>query len=94
MILVLGFAAVAVTTFRLAPEWLPIIIGVLGLSFAVRFVFGSEPAIDRTLLIVIGLVFGAVGTAITWPLRRRGHQVDVPASVRPLLTRSPLSRPQ
>ena len=90
MILVLGFAAVAVTTFRLAPEWLPIIIGVLGL----RFVFGSEPAIDRTLLIVIGLVFGAVGTAITWPLRRRGHQVDVPASVRPLLTRSPLSRPQ
>ena len=94
MILVLVFAVVGVQVLRLALEWLPAIIFTLGLAFAVRFMLGSEPVIDRTTLIVSGLAAGLVGAAATWRLRRRRGATDVPPSARPLLTRTPLSRPR
>lgn len=93
-ILVLGFAILGFQTIRLAPEWLPIILGALGLAFSVRFLFGSELVVDRTVLMVLGLVLGTVGVAATWHQRRHRNRTDVPASVRPILTRSPLSTPQ
>ena len=94
MILALVFAVVGVQVLRLAPEWLPVIILLLGLAFAVRFMLGSEPVINRTVLIVSGLATGIIGAAATWRIRRRRHWIDVPPSVRPLLTRTPLSRPR
>jgi hypothetical protein len=93
MLAVIGFLTLGVQTIRLAPEWLPGIIATLGVGFAVRFAFGSEPAVNRTVLIVFGLVVAIVGTALTWRMRKRRNHTDVPPSVRPLLTRTPLSRP-
>lgn len=93
MVLVLVFAYLGVQVLRLAPEWTPTIILALGLAFAVRFMLGSEPVIPRAVLIISGLAVGAIGAAATWRMRRRRHRVDVPPSVRPLLTRTPLSRP-
>jgi hypothetical protein len=92
MILALVFTVLGVQSLRLAPEWLPIIVGLLGLAFALRFVVGSEPVISREVLIAFGLVVGAVGVASTWRMRRRRGRTDVPPSVRPILTRTPLSR--
>lgn len=92
MVLVLVFAVIGVQTLRIAPEWTPVIIFTLGLAFAVRFVFGSEPVISRNVLIASGLLAGLIGAAATWRMRRGRDRVDVPASVRPLLTRTPLSR--
>ena len=94
MVFVLVFAVVGVQVLRLAPEWLPVIILGLGLAFAVRFMLGSDPVISRTVLIVSGLAAGAIGAGATWRLRRRRHRIDVPPSVRPLLVRTPLSRPR
>ncbi len=94
MLLVLGFAILGVQALRLAPEWLPIIIGVLGLGFSVRFLFGNELIFNRTALVIIGLVGGAAGMVMTWHMRRGDHHIDIPPSVRPLLTRTPLGSPQ
>jgi hypothetical protein len=92
MVLTLGVAILGVRTLHLAPEWLPVIIGMLGLGFAGRFLFGSELIVTRTALVTIGLVTGAVGMAMTWRVRRDRNRIDIPPSVRPLLTRTPLSR--
>ncbi len=93
MLAVIGLWVLGVQTLRLAPEWLPGIIAALGLGFSVRFAFGSEPAVNRTVLIVLGLLVAVVGTALSWRMRGRRDRTDVPPSVRPLLTRTPLSRP-
>jgi hypothetical protein len=59
-----------------------------------RFALGGEPAVLKNVLIVFGLVAAMVGAASTWRIRRRSNFTDVPPSVRPLLTRSPLARPR
>jgi hypothetical protein len=94
MVLVLVFAILGVQTLRLAPEWLPVILGALGIAFAVRFMLGNELVIDRTTLIISGFLLGAIGVVSTWRMRRHLNRVDVPPSVRPLLTRTPLSLPR
>ena len=94
MLLSLGFGILGVQTLRLAPEWLPGIIAALGLGFALRFALGSEPAIDRGVLVGFGLLVATVGTASTWRMRRRRDRIDVPPSARPILTRTPLTRPR
>jgi len=92
MLLALGFAILGVQTLRLAPEWLPWIIAALGVGLALRFALGNEPAGNRTVLVVFGLVVAIVGPAATWRLRKRSDRIDVPPSARPILTRTPLSR--
>ena len=94
LLLVLGFVVLGFQTLRLAPEWLPIIIAVIGVGFALRFALGGEPVILRSVLIVSGLVAATVGAASTWRMRERRSRTDVPPSVRPILTRSPLTRPR
>ncbi len=89
----IGFLAVGVQTIRLATEWLPGIIAALGVGFALRFAFGSEPAVNRTVLIGFGLLIVIAGIVMAWRMRGRHNRTDVPPSVRPLLTRTPLSRP-
>ncbi len=92
MVLALVFAYIGVQVLRLAPEYTPVIFLALGLAIAVRFAAGNEPVISRTVLIIIGLAIGATGAGATWKLRRRRNQVDVPPSVRPLLSSTPLGR--
>jgi hypothetical protein len=94
LLLVFGFVVLGVQTLRLAPEWLPIIIATIGVGFALRFALGGEPVVLKNALIVSGLAAAAVGAAATWRLRRRSNVIDVPPSVRPMLTRSPLARPR
>jgi hypothetical protein len=94
LLLVLGFVVLGIQTLRLAPEWLPVIIAVIGVGFALRFALGGEPVILRGVLIVLGLVTATVGAASTWRMRDRRDRTDVPPSVRPVLTRSPLTRPR
>jgi hypothetical protein len=94
LLLVLGFMVLGFQTLRLAPEWLPVIIAVIGVGFALRFALGGEPVILRSVLIVSGLVAATVGAASTWRMRERRSRTDVPPSVRPILTRSPLTRPR
>jgi len=93
LLIVIGFAVLGVQALRLAPEWLPIIIAAIGGGFAARFAFGGEPPIVKIGLVASGLGVAAIGAAATWPLRRRRDRLDVPPSVRPILTRTPLSRP-
>jgi hypothetical protein len=94
LLLVFGFLVLGIQTLRLAPEWLPIIIVTIGVGFALRFALGGEPVVLKDVLVVSGLATAAVGAAATWRLRRRRNLTDVPPSVRPLLTRSPLARPR
>lgn len=94
MVVVVGFAALGHQTIRLAPEWLPPIFGILGLGAALRFLLGNESPALRTTLVVVALLVGAIGVAATWRLRHLAGVVSVPPSVRPLLARTPLSRPQ
>ncbi len=92
LLVVLGFAVIGVQTLRIAPEWLPFILGALGLGLATRFAFGSEPAGLRYGLIATGLVFAVVGIASTWRMWEARNHTDVPPSARSLLTRTPLTR--
>ena len=94
LLLVLGFAALGVQTLRLAPEWLPIIIAGVGVGFVLRFGLGNEPVILRGVLVVIGLALLTTGVVAKWQARSRHGVTDVPPSVRPLLTRTPLARPR
>ena len=94
LLLVFGFAILGVQTLRLAPEWLPLIIATLGLGLAARFALGGESATLRYVLVAFGLIIATVGAASTWRLRERGNRIDIPPSVRPLLTRTPLARPR
>ena len=93
VLLVLGFAVLGVQTLRIAPEWLPLIIAAVGAGFVFRFTVGDEPAVVRIAVIVAVVVTAVISTALTWRLRGRRGRVDVPPSVRPILTRSPLTRP-
>lgn len=93
MLLAFGFAIVAMHTLRLAPRWLPGILAALGLGFALRFALGREPAIDRAILVGFGLALAIIGPAVTWR-SGRGRGVAVPPSARPILTRTPLTRPE
>jgi hypothetical protein len=92
LLLIIGFAAVGYQSLRLAPQWLPLIVILLGLGIALRFAIGSEPIYLRVGLIIVGLVAAVVGVALAWRSRSRGGGVDVPPSVRPLLARTPLAR--
>ncbi len=94
LLLVLGFAILGVQTLRLAPEWTPFVIAALGLGLAVRFALGGESPTLRYVLIVTGLVVATVGVASTWRMREHRNRTDVPPSARPILTRTPLARPQ
>jgi hypothetical protein len=89
----ISFLVLGVQTIRLAPEWLPGIITALGVGFALRFAFGSEPAVNRTVLIGFGLLIAIAGIVMAWRMRGRHDRTDVPPTVRPLLARTPLSRP-
>jgi len=93
VLLVLGFAVLGVQTLRIAPEWLPLIIAAVGAGVVFRFTVGDEPAVVRIAVIVAVVVTAVISTALTWRLRGRRGRVDVPPSVRPILTRSPLTRP-
>jgi hypothetical protein len=92
MLLIIGFAAVGYQSLRLAPQWLPFIVILLGMGVALRFAIGNEPIYLRVGLIVVGLVAVVVGVALAWRSRSRSGGVDVPPSVRPLLARTPLTR--
>ncbi|MEX0699469.1 MAG: hypothetical protein WD354_07010 [Acidimicrobiia bacterium] len=93
MLLVIGFATLGGQTLRLAPEWLPGIVAVLGVGLALRFALGNEPAVNRVVLVVFGLVVAIVGPVVTWRFRKHSNRIDVPPSARPILSRTPLSRP-
>lgn len=93
MLLVVGFAVLAVQTIRLAPEWLPWIVAALGVGLALRFALGNEPAGNRLALVMFGLVVAIVGPVVTWRFRKHANRIDVPPSARPILSRTPLSRP-
>jgi hypothetical protein len=92
MLLIIGFAVVGFHSLRLAPEWLPFIVILLGLGVVVRFAIGSESDTLRFGLVIVGLVTVVVGVILAWRSRSRGTQTDVPPSARPLLARTPLSR--
>jgi len=94
MILAMGFGVLGFQTLRLAPEWIPLIIGLLGLGMVLRFLLGNESPALRTTLVVIGLVGSATGIVATWGQRRHAGVISVPPGVRPILARTPLSRPR
>jgi hypothetical protein len=94
LLAVLGLAVLGTQTLRLVPEWVPFVIAAVGVGFAVRFALGGESVILRSALVVSGLVAATVGVVATWRLRRRRDRIDVPPSVRPILTRTPLTRPR
>ncbi len=91
MLIALGFVVLGVQALRLAPEWVPIVVAAIGIGFVARFAFGGEPAIVKNSLMVSGLTVAAIGTGATWRLRSKRGLVDVPPTVRPILTRTPLS---
>jgi hypothetical protein len=92
MIAVVGFAVLGVQSLRLAPEWMPIIVAILGVGMAARFALGDEPEAIGGVLVGLGLLIATIGPIATWRARRHAGVTDVPPSVRPLLTRTPLSR--
>ena len=93
MLAVLVFAVGGVQALRLAPEWVPITIVVVGLGVLARFAFGPEPAAVRLIVVIVDALLASALTAATWRLRHRRTMVDVPASVRPLLAATPLGTP-
>lgn len=92
LIAVVGFSVLGVQTLRLAPEWMPIIIAVLGAGMTIRFALGDEPQAVGGVLIGVGLLIATLGPIATWRARQRDPATDVPPSVRPLLVRTPLAR--
>lgn len=94
MILAMGFAGLGFQALRLAPEWMPLMVGILGLGWVLRFLLGNESPALKTTLVAIGLVGGAAGVVATWRQRRHAGVTSVPPSVRPVFTRTPLSRPR
>jgi hypothetical protein len=94
LLLIIGFALLGVQMLRLAPRWLSVTVIILGLGTVVRFAVGSETGALKIGLIVLGLVVMAVGSVLAWRARAEGIGVDVPPSVRPLLARTPLARPE
>ena len=92
MIGVVGFAVLGVQALRLAPEWMPIIVAILGVGMAARFALGDEPEAIGGVLVGVGLLIATIGPMATWKARRHAGVTDVPPSVRPLLTRTPLAR--
>ena len=92
MLLIVGFAVVGFQSLRIAPQWLPLIVILLGLGIAARFAVGSESDTLRISLVLVGVVTMAVGAVLQWRSRTPGREIDVPPSVRPLLARTPLSR--
>ena len=66
----------------------------LGLGITVRFAVGAETGPVKIGPIVLGLVTMAVGSGLGWRARATSRSVDAPPSVRPLLVRTPLARPQ
>jgi hypothetical protein len=94
LIAVIGFAVLGVQTLRLAPEWAPIIMAILGLGLVIRFALGNESEAVAGVLIGIGFLIATIGPTATWRTRRRAGLTDVPPSVRHLLARTPLARPE
>lgn len=92
MIAVVGFAVLGVQALRLAPEWMPIIVAILGVGMAARFALGDEPEAIGGVLVGVGLLIATIGPIATWKARRHAGVTDVPPSVRPLLVRTPLAR--
>lgn len=92
MLAVLAFAVLATQALRLAPEWVPIAGALVGGGMLARLVLGPESGTVRTSAIIATAVVTPIVVAATWRLRRRRHTVFVPASVRPLLTTTPLGR--
>lgn len=82
----LAFAWLGIQSLRLAASWTPVVVGLVGLGFTVRFAVPAGG--ERALVAVVGAVATATATAATWRLRRR-HRV-IPASTRVLLSRTPL----
>jgi hypothetical protein len=94
LLLIIGFAVLGVQTLRLAPQWLPFTVVMLGLGITIRFAAGNETGPLKIGPIVLGLVTMAVGSGLGWRARATSRSVDVPPSVRPLLVRTPLARPE
>ncbi len=92
LLLIIGFAFLGVQTFRLAPQWLPFTVIMLGLGITIRFVAGNETGLLRIGPIIVGLVTMTVGAGLAWRSRATARDVDVPPSVRPLLVRTLLAR--
>lgn len=89
----LAFAAVGVQTLRVAPEWVPVTVGIVGAGVLVRFTLGPEPVGTRLAVIAVVGVVAPVLAAATWRLRGRRGRTDVPPSVRALLAATPLGAP-
>lgn len=94
LLIIVGFAVLGVQTLRLAPRWLPFTVIMLGLGITVRFAVGNETGSLKIGLIVVGLVTMAAGSGLGWRELGARRRVDVPPSVRPLLARTPLARPE
>ncbi len=94
LLIIVGFAVLGVQTLRLAPRWLPFTVIMLGLGITVRFAVGNETGSLKIGLIAVGLVTMAAGSSLGWRERGARRRVDVPPSVRLLLARTPLARPE
>lgn len=92
MLAVIAIVVLAIQALRLAPEWVPIAGAIVGGGTFARFALGPESGTIRTSAIVATAVVTPIVVAATWKLRRHRHTVFVPASVRPLLTTTPLGR--
>ena len=92
MLAVIAIVVLATQALRLASEWVPITAALVGSGAIARFALGPESGTIRTAAIAAAAVITPIVVAATWRLRHRRRTVFVPASVRPLLTSTPLGR--
>lgn len=92
MLAVIAIVVLATQALRLASEWVPITAALVGSGAIARFALGPESGTLRTAAVAAAAVITPIVVAATWRLRHRRRTVFVPASVRPLLTSTPLGR--
>lgn len=92
MLGVIAVVVLATQALRLAPEWVPTAAGLVGAGVVTRFALGPESGTVRTAAIAAAALITPAVVAATWRLRHRHDTVFVPASVRPLLSSTPLGR--
>lgn len=90
MLGVLAIVVIAVQALRLAPEWAPTTAALVGAGVIVRFVLGPESGTVRVSAVVAAAIVTPIVVITTWKQRRRRGIVHVPASIRPLLARTPM----
>jgi hypothetical protein len=90
MMAVLAILVVTVQALRLAPEWVPVAVALVGAGVVARFALGPEAGNVRLGAVAGAAVVTPLAVLATWHLRRRLGRIYVPASVRPLLAGTPL----